>query len=134
MAGYSKTPLFRKLGLKPGMRAYCANPPDNYLELLGSDTPEVQWQKTISSGINFLHLFTKSSVELKQTLLLFLKHMDRDGMVWISWPKKASKVPTDIVEDTIRAECLPLGLVDVKVCAVDDTWSGLKLMIRKELR
>lgn len=134
MASYSKTPLHKKLGLKEAMQAHCINPPSNYHELLGGGTPNVNWMPTLEGGVTFIHLFTKSSEELARALPAFMETMDRDGMVWISWPKKTSKVPTDIVEDTIRAECLPLGLVDVKVCAVDEIWSGLKLVIRKELR
>lgn len=134
MAGYSKTPLFKKLGLKEGMQAHCINPPENYHDLLGPDALAVHWAASMTPGIGFIHLFTKSAGELRLALPKFLKHMDRHGIVWVSWPKKTSKVPTDIVEDTIRTECLPLGLVDIKVCAVDEVWSGLKLVIRKELR
>ena len=133
-AGYSATPLFRKLGLKPGMRAIALSPPDHYSTLLGTDAASVDWVSEMGKGLQFIHLFTRSAKELQNLLPICLEHLDRSGMIWVSWPKKASKVQTDIVEDTISAVCLPLGLVDVKVCAVDDIWSGLKLMIRTELR
>lgn len=134
MAGYSKTPLFKKLGLKPDMKAVCLNAPDNYLALLGEDAPEQDWLDSLSDGCDFIHLFTKSKAELQERLPACQSAIKSNGMIWVSWPKKASKVPTDITEDTIRSICLPSGLVDVKVCAVDDIWSGLKLAIRKELR
>ncbi len=81
-----------------------------------------------------MHFFTASKVELAKNLLAWLKVLEPDAAIWVSWPKKTSKVPTDITEDTIRAVALPMGLVDIKVCAVDETWSGLKLVLRKELR
>jgi len=80
------------------------------------------------------HLFVTKRKELSEQLVVALKEMNRDGMVWVSWPKKSSGVDSEVTEGTIREFCLPMGLVDVKVCAVDETWSGLKLMIRKELR
>ncbi len=134
MAGYSKTPLFKKLGLKPDMKAVCLNAPENYLALLGADAPEQDWLDSLSTACDFVHLFTKSKAELQARLPACQGSIKANGMIWVSWPKKASKVPTDITEDTIRSICLPSGLVDVKVCAVDDVWSGLKLVIRKELR
>lgn len=134
MVGYSKTPLFRKLGLKTEMCCLRVNAPGNYLDLLGTDTPNVHWEPNLRPGADFIHLFTKSEHELRSALPQFLNKMNRDGMIWVSWPKKSSGVSSDITEDTIRAVCIPLGLVDVKVCAVDEVWSGLKLMIRRELR
>jgi len=134
VAGYSKTPLFKKLGLKPNMKAVCLNAPDNYLALLGADAPEQDWLDSLGTACDFVHLFTKSKAVLKAHLPACHASIKSNGMIWISWPKKASKVPTDITEDTIRSICLPSGLVDVKVCAVDDIWSALKLVIRKELR
>ncbi|MCR9237914.1 MAG: DUF3052 domain-containing protein [Alphaproteobacteria bacterium] len=134
MAGYSKTPLFKKLGLKHDMKAVCLNAPENYLALLGRDAPEQDWLDGLGTACDFVHLFTKSKAELEARLPACQDAIKATGMIWVSWPKKASKVPTDITEDTIRSICLPSGLVDVKVCAVDDIWSGLKLVIRKELR
>jgi hypothetical protein len=88
----------------------------------------------LPKGAAYLHLFTPFRAELESVLTLARPRLDPAGMIWVSWPKKASKVPTDITEDTIREVCLPLGFVDVKVCAIDAVWSGLKLMIRKTLR
>jgi hypothetical protein len=132
MAGYSGTPLWKKLGLKDGMRATVLHPPENYIALL-ADAPAAIWGP-VTDNVAFVHVFTPFRAELEQTLTDVLRHMARDGMIWVSWPKKASRRPTDITEDTIREVALPLGLVDVKVCAVDDVWSGLKLVIRKTLR
>ena len=85
-------------------------------------------------GIHAAHIFVTERAELEKTLGLLLPLVDRAGMIWVSWPKKASKLPTDITEDVIRDVALPMRLVDVKVCSVDDVWSGLKLVIRKEHR
>jgi hypothetical protein len=84
--------------------------------------------------LDLIHLFTKDAATLEKLLRRHLRHIARDGTIWVSWPKKSSRVETDITEDRIREIALPMGLVDVKVCAVDDVWSGLKLVIRKELR
>lgn len=132
MAGYSGTPLWKKLGLKDGMRGATHGAPPDYAALLG-DAPDVLWEE-LTDGTAFYHIFTTEAATLHAELTRALPLIARDGMIWASWPKKASKVPTDITEDTIRSLCLPMGLVDVKVCAVDATWSGLKLVIRKELR
>lgn len=132
-AGYSGTPLWKKLGLKAGVPSAVINPPDDYITPLLDGAPDVDWV-TSRDGLGFMHIFTHHRAEMETLLPDLLATMARNGMIWVSWPKKASKVPTDITEDTIREVALPLGLVDVKVCAVDATWSGLKLMIRKELR
>lgn len=130
-SGYSGTSLAKKLGYKPGMRAAVVGAPEDYKNWLqplpegvvfGADDPEL------------VHLFTTERAVLETALTHWCKALRLDGMVWVSWPKKASKVPTDITEDVIREVCLPLGFVDVKVCAVSDVWSGLKLVVRKELR
>ncbi len=131
-AGYSGTPLWKKLGLKDGMAAEVINPPDGYSHHLLSGSPVVNWGAV--SDQDFVHLFTTLRAELEEVLTARLSTMARDGMIWVSWPKKTSKVPTEVIEDTIREVALPIGLVDVKVCAVTEVWSGLKLMIRKELR
>ena len=132
VAGYSGTPLAKKLSLKPGLTAWFhAMPETVHVELAGADVSEVPGP---IKGLNAAHIFTKERVELEHILCELRHTIAPDGFVWISWPKKASKVPTYITEDTIREMCLPLGFVDVKVCAVDAVWSGLKLMIRKELR
>ena len=134
MAGYSGTPLSKKLGLLAGVRAVTFNEPPNYAELLGALPAGVRFDAAVSQATDLVHTFCLRKVELEAQLQSLRPQIRPDTMVWVSWPKRASKVPTDITEDTIRALALPLGLVDVKVCAVDDTWSGLKLVIRKALR
>jgi hypothetical protein len=94
----------------------------------------IEFQARVGRTTDLVHLFTTSKAELAKRLVAWLKVLKPDAVIWVSWPKKASKVPTDITEDTIRAVALPMGLVDIKVCAVDNTWSGLKLVLRKELR
>ncbi|TNE34116.1 MAG: DUF3052 family protein [Alphaproteobacteria bacterium] len=131
-AGYSSTPLAKKLSLKPGMTCWFHEMPEAVRIEIG-DIEILSLPGPIKS-LDVAHVFTKERAELEH-LLTELRHtIAPAGFVWVSWPKKASKVPTDITEDTIRDVCLPLGFVDVKVCAVDHIWSGLKLMIRKELR
>ena len=134
MAGYSGTPLPQKLGIKPAMEVVVINAPDNYRELLGKLPTGVTFKKRFGTGSNFIHLFTKSRSELAKQLKDLRKRIAENGVVWISWPKKSSGVATDITEDVIRDVALPIGFVDIKVCAVDETWSGLKLMIRKTNR
>lgn len=131
-AGYSGTPLATKLSLKPGLTAWFHEMPDTVrVELSVAEIIEVPGPV---QKLDVAHIFTKDRAELEH-ILVELRHMIAPtGFVWVSWPKKAAKVPTDITEDTIREICLPIGFVDVKVCAVDQVWSGLKLMIRKELR
>lgn len=138
-AGYSGTPLPQKLGLKDGQRALFLDLPDDLADLRTSralselrDTSWDGWRGT--SGWDFVHGFTASRGVLEDNARPLMEAIDRNGIIWISWPKKASKVPTDITEDVIREVVLPIGLVDIKVAAVSDVWSGLKLMIRKELR
>lgn len=133
MPGYSGTPLWKKLGLKPDMTACVINPPAGYDDELLAGGPSAKWAAPAPPQ-EFTHLFTTKRAEMEVVLAATLQTMHRGGMIWVSWPKKASKVPTDITEDTIRAVALPMGLVDVKVCAVSDIWSGLKLVIRKQLR
>ncbi|MEM9999291.1 MAG: DUF3052 domain-containing protein [Pseudomonadota bacterium] len=133
-AGYSGTPLGKKLGLKPDMVAVCLNAPDDYGARLGDDFRQPPSVEGLQGGEDFIHLFTTLRAELDDVARQAFATMNRDGMLWVSWPKKASKVPTEITEDVIREICLPIGLVDVKVCAVSEIWSGLKLVIRKELR
>jgi hypothetical protein len=135
VAGYSGTPLWKKLGYRDGLSSYVGGAPANYVRILQMP-PEISviWRKQPTPGIGFLHQFSTSQAELKKKLQSFRKTIDPSGTVWVSWPKKSSGVETDITEDVVRQVALPLGFVDVKVCAVDQTWSGLKLMIRKELR
>jgi hypothetical protein len=133
-AGYSGTPLAKKLGIKPGQRMSAPGAPSNYKKLLAPLPDGVDINARVSKTTELVHLFTRSKAELAKNLEGWLKVLPPDAAIWISWPKKTSKVPTDITEDTIRAVALPMGLVDVKVCAVDETWSGLKLVLRKVLR
>lgn len=133
-AGYSGTPLATKLGLKPGLRAWWLGLPDSVRAEIERDAPPIERLASPEPPVDFAHIFVTACAVLDCELRMLLPLIARDGMVWVSWPKKASKVPTDITEDVIREIALPLHLVDVKVCAVDETWSGLKLVIRKELR
>jgi hypothetical protein len=110
------------------------NAPDHYDELLGELPDGAAIKERLSARPAFVHLFTKDRAELAERLSALRNKLDDKGTVWVSWPKKAAKVPTDVTEDVIREVALPLGFVDVKVCAVDETWSGLKLMIRRENR
>jgi hypothetical protein len=134
MAGYSGTPLAKKLGFKEGHRVRIKNAPDDYLNLVNPRPENVHISKSTRKDIDIFHFFTRSSSELKSQLPNLISAIHQNGMIWISWPKKSSGVPSSVKEDTIRSIALPLALVDVKVCAVDETWSGLKLVIRKELR
>jgi len=134
-AGYSGTPLPKKLGLKDGQRAAFLNLPDSLSELTTSRGFVAIYDSLDDTGeLDFVQIFTKVRTELAATLKAARQKIKSDGMIWASWPKKASKVPTDITEDVVREEAFPLDLVDVKVCAVDEVWSGLKLMIRREKR
>jgi hypothetical protein len=134
MAGYSGTPLAKKLGIKPGSRLAVSGAPKNYAALLAPLPEGVQFQRSLGANTDMAHVFATKRTELSAALREALKKMKPDAAIWVSWPKKASKVETDITEDTIREIALPMGLVDIKVCAVDHTWSGLKLVLRKENR
>lgn len=126
--------MHRKLGIKPGFRVCLKNEPDNLMTLLQPLPEDVRFSSRLSGSYHLIHFFTKSRTELERSIERLKSRIHPDGMIWISWPKKASKVKTDVTEDVIRDVALPIGLVDVKVCAVDEIWSGLKLVIRKELR
>jgi hypothetical protein len=132
--GYSGTPLAKKLGFKSGQRVSAPGAPPNYRKLLAPLPDGVEFQTRVTKTTDLVHLFTTSKTELAKSLVAWLEVLNPDAAIWVSWPKKTSKLPTDITEDTIRAVALPMGLVDIKVCAVDETWSGLKLVLRKELR
>ncbi|WP_162653233.1 DUF3052 family protein [Lentilitoribacter sp. Alg239-R112] len=140
-AGYSGKPLEAKMGLKDGMSVGFVALPDDLASLTSAMKFEVserfsEWKELIgiSKKFDVIHAFTKSALEIETLLETLQSAIKRDGMVWVSWPKKASKVETDVTEDTIRNKALELDLVDVKVCAVNEIWSGLKLVIRKERR
>ena len=134
MAGYSKTPLVKKLGIAAGSRVCSENAPSNYRRLLGKLPAGAVISDRFRQNIDVIHLFTDSRSTLFRRLPALRKKINDNGMIWVSWPKRASGVPSDVSENDIRAAAVPLGLVDVKVCAVDDVWSGQKLVIRKELR
>lgn len=133
-AGYSGTPLAKKLGIKPGFVIKLVQTPDHYFDLFEEWPAEVSILEDESPEKDFIHFFTRERAELDQLLPLLRQEIKANGMIWVSWPKKASKVPTDITEDVIRNAAFANKLVDVKVCAVDKVWSGLKLMIRKKDR
>ena len=133
-SGYSGTPLARKLSLKPGLRTWWSGMPDSVRAEIEREGLPLELLDTPEPPIDAAHIFVTQRELLDRDLRRLLPMLARDGFVWVSWPKKAAKVPTDITEDTIRDVALPLGLVDVKVCAVDATWSGLKLVIRKASR
>ena len=131
MAGYSGTPLAQKLGIKPGSIVVVLNQPANYRKLLGKGARRVEFSDLVRPDCSFVHLFSTRRSELKQKLRSLRSKIADAGVIWVSWPKKSSKISSDVTEDVIREVALPLGLVDIKVCAVDETWSGLKLMIRR---
>jgi hypothetical protein len=139
-AGYSGTPLAQKLGLKDGGRVLFLDLPRDLSDLTTArdfaEMRDIALDDLASAcdGFDFVHLFATSRAVLENVVERLKALIVPDGMIWVSWPKKAAKVATDITEDVIRSVVLPIGLVDVKVCAVDQTWSGLKLVIRKELR
>ena len=133
-AGYSGTPLAKKLGLKPGDLVCLLDAPAGFRKLLEPVPEGVRFMTKFDKSARIVHVFATKKAELAKILAACRKTLAPDATIWVSWPKKAAKVPTDITEDVIRAVALPLGLVDIKVCAVDETWSGLKLVLRKELR
>jgi len=135
MAGYSATPLWQKLGYKPDLEAFADGAPPEYVSLLNLPKEvKVRWLKKSKQGVKWVHLFCREMATLKKKLKQYRNQIAPEGVIWVSWPKKASGVPTDITENRVRDCALPLGLVDIKVCAVDEIWSGLKLMIRKTER
>ena len=134
MAGYSGTPLAKKLGLKAGMTAVCLNAPSHYEELLAPLPESITWQTYIDDTVDFIHYFTKSRRELAQLFPTLKAALAKDGLLWVSWPKKAAKVATDLDGNIVRELGLATGLVDVKVAAVDGVWSGLKFVYRVQDR
>ena len=130
-AGYSGTPLVKKLGYRPGQVVYLDGAPAHYAELVAPVPDGVRFVTRLAGAIDLIHLFTDRRATLAERLPRYQKRLGEGGMIWVSWPKKASKVPTDVTEDVIREICLPMGLVDIKVCAVDEIWSGLKLVPRR---
>jgi hypothetical protein len=134
VAGYSGTPLARKLGLASGQAIALVGAPDGFPATLEPMPDGVRVRTAVRGHLDVVVLFTTERAELARRLRALGAAIHPDGMLWIAWPKKASKVPTDVTEDVVRAEALPLGLVDTKVCAIDDVWSGLRLVWRREHR
>jgi hypothetical protein len=133
-SGYSGTPLAKKLSLKDGMRVWRDGMPASVSEEIAAERLHLQLLTLPEAPIDAAHIFVADRADLEAKLKNLLTFIDPAGMIWVSWPKKSSKVPTDITEDVIRDVALPMGLVDVKVCAVDDIWSGLKLVVRRQNR
>jgi hypothetical protein len=134
MAGYSGTPLPQKLGIKPGMTLHVVDAPMDYAALIAPVGHKVAFATKLSKDVEVLHAFVTKKGRLEDVLARARSALGPDAVVWVSWPKKASGVASEITEDSVRDAALPLGFVDVKVCAVDTTWSGLKLVVRKTLR
>ena len=132
--GYSGTPLAKKLGIADGTTLLQIDAPKDLRPSLEPLPKDVTFAKNVSSKVDIVHVFATDANELPGTLAMLRKKLRPDAAVWVSWPKKASKVATDITEDRIRDIALPMGWVDVKVCAVTEVWSGLRLVVRKELR
>lgn len=130
MAGYSNTPLQKKLGIKEGMNLCVLYAPANYFDLISPLPEKTVVRKKTSGELDFEHLFVTEFKVFKKEFITCKKHLKKTGMLWVSWPKKASKVSTDLDENIIRDFGLANGLVDVKVCAVDEVWSGLKFVFR----
>ena len=133
MAGYSGTPLVKKLGIAEGQRVVLLGAPDRFEDEL-APLPPIALSRALRGTADVVVLFVTRRAELARRTPAIRARLAPAGGYWVAWPKKASKVPTDVTEDTIREIALPLGLVDNKVCAIDDVWSGLRLVIRKELR
>ena len=134
MAGYSGTPLIKKLGLTPSLQLLVVGAPADYTQLLGDLPAGMSLVSSTKKSVRAAHVFVTKRATLERELTKLRVQLEPAGFVWVSWPKKTSKVPTDVTEDTIRDVALPLGFVDIKVCAVSDIWSGLKLVIRKQER
>ncbi len=129
-SGYSGTPLVQKLGIKPGYKMCVIDPPDNYWDLLGELPENVSVRELGEAMFDFIHVFARDRSQLEAQMPTLRDRIIPNGMIWVSWPKKASKVATDLSENVVRDLALKNWLVDVKVAAVDGTWSGLKLVIR----
>jgi len=133
-AGYSGTPLPQKLGIKPGMTLHVVDAPFDYAKLIAPVGAKVAFATRLTKDVELLHAFVTRRSRLEDVLDRARAALESDAIVWVSWPKKAAGLASEVTEDTVRDMALPLGFVDVKVCAVDDTWSGLKLVVRKTLR
>ncbi len=133
-SGYSGTPLAAKLGIRAATRLYVSRAPQDYAALLAPLPPDVTFVRRIDARTDLMHLFDTHSARLAASLARALAAMRADAVIWVSWPKQSSGLATEVTGDVVRRLALPLGLVDVKVCAVDATWSALKLLIRTERR
>ena len=134
MAGYSGTPLAQKIGIKAGHKLVFRNHPASFLRDLGKLPEGVVHSDRLAGKANVVVFFTDKLSALENDFSALARAMESDGMLWIAWPKRTSGVPTDLTEDVVRRVALERGLVDVKVCAIDDTWSGLKLVVRLKNR
>jgi hypothetical protein len=134
MSGYSGTPLAKKLGIASGSEVFLIGAPVGFKALLEPLPEDVRFVSQLTAATTILHVFAVSRDDLERSVAACRTQMNSGAALWISWPKRASKVPTDITENVVREVALPLGLVDVKVAAVDEVWSGLKLVVRKALR
>lgn len=133
-AGYSGTPLWKKLGVKDGQKTWRSKMPASVAGEIAQGEVRPALMRTPTAGLEMAHVFVTRRAALAEHLARLRPLLAPAGVIWVSWPKKTAGVATDVTEDVVRAECLPLGLVDVKVCAVDATWSGLKLVVRKSER
>ena len=134
MAGYAQTPLARKLGLKAGQRVWASGMPQTVRDEIEAGVRDLLWLAAPEAPIDAAHVFVTGLQALSDVVTEIRPRLAPAGFLWISWPKKAARMVSDVSEDEVRRAALPLGLVDIKVCAVDETWSGLKLVIRRALR
>ena len=134
LAGYSGKPITQKLGIKPGFRIFVAGNPAPYDQIVGKLPDAATIAARLGKQLDMIHVFAIAQTVLANKLADYRKAIEPNGMIWVSWPKKTSRLSTDLTDNAVRDIALPLGLVDVKVCAVDATWSGLKFVIRRELR
>jgi hypothetical protein len=134
MAGYSGKPVVQKLGIKPGFRIFVGHAPSGYSDIVGKLPDDVTVAVRLKPPLDMVHVFASAAAGLAGKLRSYRAAIEPDGMIWVSWPKKASGVATDLTDVVVRDMALPLGLVDIKVCAIDDVWSGLKFVIPKDQR
>jgi hypothetical protein len=134
MAGYSGKPVVQKLGIRPGFCIFVVDAPAAYRDIVGKLPAQVRVVTRPTGAVDMVHVFTTEAAALGDKLRAYRKAIKPDGMIWVSWPKKSSGVPTDLTDNVVRETALPLGLVDIKVCAIDDIWSGLKFVIPKARR
>jgi hypothetical protein len=134
MSGYSGKPLVQKLGIKPGFCIFAAGAPAAYADIVGKLPAQVTLVTRLRSAVDMIHLFATEAAALADKLPAYRDAIKSDGMVWVSWPKKSSGVATDLTDKVVRETALPLGLVDIKVCAIDEVWSVLKFVIPRDQR